>query len=989
MLAKLLTFYHDNRGPILGVSLVFSVGLLLVALHQKQTDVVTLTAKERTWLKTHPVIRVAPDPDFPPTEFFDSNGKHSGIAADYLSLLQKKLGIRFEIVKLRDWAEVLKKARQREVDVLAAVTKTPERSEFLCFTKPYLEFPAVIITRDTFAGPLNLKNLAGKRMSVKAGYGARYYVVTNYPNIRVDVVPDINTGLRKVSFGMRDALLENLLTASYYMEKEVITNLRIAGEAEYVYRMAFAVRNDWPVLRGILDKGLDHIIADEREVIYNKWVPLNAQFLLINKRMTPPLVMGAGLLVLFVVLVFFWNRSLTRQVSLRTRELSAELNERHRIESALRESEQKFRVLAETSPVAIFLYQGERLVYVNPSVSKLTGYTKQQLLSMKFWEWANGDSQQMMKSYGLARQQGESVPEKYEAKFRTRNGKQKCIMLSVGVIQYRGAPAGLASVFDITDRKRMEEELLSANEELEKRVRERTAELAASLEQLRFTQFAVERSSDQAFWIKENGRVFYVNDSACRALGYTREELISMSVSEFDPVYDISQQEARWSTLREKKYITFESSHRAKNGRAYPVEIRANFVVFDGHEYNCCFVTDISERKRAEDTLRKSESNLRIVAAALQEKQGFLRTLLDSIPDLIFYKDTKGFYLGCNRAFEDFTGKSEKEVFGSTDFELFPLDLALFFREMDRLMFLQNGPRRNEEWVTYPDGRRVFLETLKTPNRDTDGNLLGLIGVGRDITRRKLDEEALRKAHGELELRVRERTEQLTSMTAELSRAEEHERRRIATELHDQVAQTLALSKIKLSSLLRTGSNEESPEDLAEIMDHLATAIEEIRSLTFQLSPPILHEVGLEAALEWLSDEFRDKYKLLISFRHDSRPKPLEDEMRGALYQMSRELLVNVVKHARATNVLIEVLNMPGNVAVRIADDGIGFDYTKILSNQGSPGSFGLLNIHHRIKYLGGELNIDSKPSRGTIATLVLPLSIDISESSREDFHAD
>ncbi|HOP40367.1 MAG TPA: transporter substrate-binding domain-containing protein, partial [Geobacteraceae bacterium] len=432
MFAKPLTFYHDNRRLIVVGLLALFIGLPLVAVLHKKADTVTLTAEESAWLKAHPVIRVAPDPDFPPTEFFDSNGEYSGIAADYLALLQKKLGIRFKIVKLRDWAEVLKKARQREVDVLAAVTKTPERSEFLCFTKPYLEFPAVIITRDTYAGPLNLKSLAGKRMSVKAGYGARYYVITNYPNIRVDVVPDINTGLRKVSFGMRDALLENLLTASYYMEKEVINNLRIAGETEYVYRMAFAVRNDWPVLRGILDKGLNLITSDERDVIYNKWVPLNAQFLLINKRITPPLVMVAGLLVLFVVLVFFWNRSLTRQVSARTRELNSELSERCRIESALRESEQKFRVLAETSPVAIILYQGEDLVYINPSLSKLTGYSKHQLMSMKFWEWTDGDAQLTVKAYGMARQQGEPVPESYEAKFRTKDGEQKCVMVSAG-----------------------------------------------------------------------------------------------------------------------------------------------------------------------------------------------------------------------------------------------------------------------------------------------------------------------------------------------------------------------------------------------------------------------------------------------------------------------------------------------------------------------------------------------------------------------------
>jgi len=973
MFEKLISTLRKRKWLLLGTALFLSAASLLVNNQRHADGTIPLTVAERKWLKSHPVIRLAPDPDFPPTEFFDANGNHAGIAADYVALLQKRLGVRFEVVKLRDWAEILKKARTREVDVLAAVTKTPERSEYLLFTKPYLDFPAVIITHENFKGPLNLRNMAGKKLSVKAGYGARYYVVTNYPQVHVDVVPDIHTGLRKVSFGTREALLENLLTASYYMEKEIITNLRIAGEAEYVYRMAFAVRSDWPMLQRILDKGLRRITADEREVVYNKWVPLNSQFLLINKKITPPIVMGVGFLLLFVVLVFFWNRSLTRQVAKRTGELKDELDERRRIEAALRESEEKFRVLAETSPAAIFLYQGEYLVYVNPSAMGLTGFSEHEYLTMKFWDWIDDDFQQQVKSYGLARQMGEDVPEQYEAKFRTRDGQSKWMLLSAGRIQYRGASAGIASIFDITERKMMEEQLRRANEELEQRVTERTAELAASMETLRFTQFAVDKSADQAFWMKEDGRFFYVNRSACRSLGYTQEELLGMSLTDIDPIYRFENHADNWRMLRDKGALTFESKHRSKGGRVYPVEVRSNYLVFDGIGYDCCFVTDISARKQSEEALRTSESNLRLVAAALQEKQGLLRTMIDSIPDLIFYKDTEGVYLGCNKAFEDFVGKTEQEVVGCTDIELFPSKTAHFFREMDSLMLSLKTARRNEEWVDYPDGRQVLLETLKTPYRDPEGNLLGLIGISRDITRRKATEEALRKANDELDSRVRERTEQLSSLAAELSRAEELERRRIATELHDQVAQTLALSKIKLNSLALSGRFGEGEADLREIMGHLTTSIEEIRSLTFQLSPPILHEVGLDAALEWLCEEFQERYALRIRCKNDVKPKMLGEEIRGALYQMSRELLVNIVKHAQAKNVLVETTAFARQFKICISDDGVGFDTSEALHYGNTNNSFGLLNIHHRMNHLGGQFVIESDSERGTMATLVIP----------------
>jgi len=973
MSRKLFNSFSKQIWLVCAGFLLLSLVALLISQLSNTDETVVLTPDEKAWLQAHPVIRLAPDPDFPPTEFFTTTGHYTGIASDYVALLQKRLGIRFQIVKLQDWAEVLKKAKLKEVDVLAAATKTPERSEYLLFTKPYLEFPGVIITRNDVKESFTLRKLYGKNIAIKAGYGARYYVVTNYPHVQVDVVPDIHTGLQNVSFGKRDALLENLLTASYYMDKDAITNLRIAGEAEYMYRLAFAIRSDWPMLQQILEKGLQQISNEEREVVYNKWVPLNARYLLVNETIAPKIFITLGIIFLFFILVVGWNRALTRQVAKRTSELSDELRERIFFENALQESEEKFRVLAETSPAAIFLYQGESLIYVNPAARKISGFSEQECLKMRFWDWVDADFQKQVKSYGLLRQRGESVPENYEVKLRTKDGNIRWAHVSAGRIQYRGESAGIASVIDITDLKNVEEELRRTNDELEQRVQERTAELAASMEELRFTQFAVEKSSHQAFWVQENGTLFYVNDSACHSLGYDREELVGMSISKIDPDLKFESQTELWNSLRNNHSIVFESKHRRKVGQFYEVEVHANFLAFNGKEFICCFVTDISKRKQAENALKKNELDMRELVAALQQKQGLLNTLIDAIPDLIFYKDTEGFYHGCNKAFENFIGRSKESLIGCTDFDLFPAELAHFFREKDSSMFSKQSACRNEECCKYPDGRQVLLETLKTPYYDTQGKLLGLIGISRDITQRKEAEEALRKSNDELDLRVQERTAQLTSLTAELSQAEEYERRRIASDLHDQVAQTLALSKIKLNSLLLSGHTEERDEVLREIVDHLSTSIDEIRSLTFQLSPPILHEVGLEAALEWLSEEFQEKYRLRIHFQSDGKLRPLDEKTGAALYRMSRELLVNIVKHAQAKNVQIVVKSISSNIHVSISDDGFGFDSSQILDNGSSNNSFGLLNIYHRMQYMGGSFIIESVVGRGTKATIIFP----------------
>ncbi len=145
---------------------------------------------------------------------------------------------------------------------------------------------------------------------------------------------------------------------------------------------------------------------------------------------------------------------------------------------------------------------------------------------------------------------------------------------------------------------------------LKKLVEERTAELRRSEEALRFTQYAIDRTLDQAFWMTEDGRLFYVNDAACRTLGYSREELVGMSMPDIDPTHPPEVFAEHWRNLRKHGSITMESLHRAKDGRVYPVEIRANYVVFDGREYNCAFVTDISKRKQMEEELRHARDEL-------------------------------------------------------------------------------------------------------------------------------------------------------------------------------------------------------------------------------------------------------------------------------------------------------------------------------------------------------------------------------------------
>lgn len=612
--------------------LVSISALSFYTLNSSNNGMDPLTADERAWLRSHPVIRFAPDPDFPPTEYFDADGRYSGITADYLVLIEKKLGIRFEYIRLRNWDQVIDQAKTGRIHVFAAA-QTPVRSRFALFTTPYLELPAAIIASEKVREPLTPDKLRGMKVSVVSGYAVQEFLSSRYPDLQLDVVPDVQTGLRKVSFGTSDALVENLATASYYLDRQGISNLRIAGESGFSYRMAFGSRKDWPILNRILEKGLGQITRGEKRAIYRRWIPLEPKTLFASKGFQTALLVAFYAVLLLIAGIIIWNRSLSRQVRARTAELERELCERRRIEEDLRESEEKFRVLADTSPTGICLFQGERIVYVNAAGTRLLGFTEQECLSMNFWDWVHEDSREFVRERGLARQRGEQVPSRYECRHVTKSGAEIWIFVSAGLIEFRGAPAVMVSYVDLSDRKQMEEELRHAYDDLERRVEERTAELAETVAALRESERAYQR-----------------------------------------------------------------------------------------------------------------------LAAELERKQLLLRTLIDSIPDLIFYKDNDNLYLGCNKAFEEFSGRTEPELLGCNDLEVFKKEVAEAFRDNDRMMHFEGMPRRNEEWVDYPDGRRILLDTLKTPYYDQNGKVIGLIGISRDITERKRAEEQLWQKKHELEL---------------------------------------------------------------------------------------------------------------------------------------------------------------------------------------------------------------------------------------------
>ncbi len=364
------------------MALLCVIGLLCSATAtDTATPSLNLTPEERQWLSEHPVIRFAPDPDFPPIEWIDDTGTFKGVASDYIALAEQMLGVRFEMVRCSTWEDVLREARNGDIDVLSAAAQSEERSTYLHFTRPHIVFPAVIICRQDVDADLTLDDLRGMKVAVVAGYVWEEFLGRDYPDLVLDRVPDVNTGLRKVSFGLADAMVANLATSIHYIEDEGITNLRVAGETGYLSKLSFATRRDWPELHGLLTKVVDAIDEEQRDAIRHTWVRGITSAPAFNRTLLIALGISALVTLTLSVGIMGWNRTLKKQVDQRTEELQKELAERKRAEESLRLSEHKYRELVENANSIILRIDAQgRITFFNEYAQSFFGYTADEVL---------------------------------------------------------------------------------------------------------------------------------------------------------------------------------------------------------------------------------------------------------------------------------------------------------------------------------------------------------------------------------------------------------------------------------------------------------------------------------------------------------------------------------------------------------------------------------------------------------------------------------
>ncbi len=292
----------------------FIICLVLIlsfsTLSMAQTTEIQLSDQERAFIARHPVINLGVDPEFVPYEFIDTDGKYKGIAADYIELLSERTGLALVVHTDLTWSTAYEMAVEKKLDVLPCIARTSEREKYFLFSDPYIDFQRVAVVRDTNKSIKSFSDLLNTKVAVQINSSHLSYLKA-YP-IEINPYQTVEEGLSAVASGDEVAFVGNLATSSYMIKNKGFTNLKyVIINADEVQSLRFAVRNDWPELVSILNKGLASITQEEKIEINNKWIGVMNE---IDYGMIIRIV-GGILLVLFVSV--FWIIRLKKEVAKR------------------------------------------------------------------------------------------------------------------------------------------------------------------------------------------------------------------------------------------------------------------------------------------------------------------------------------------------------------------------------------------------------------------------------------------------------------------------------------------------------------------------------------------------------------------------------------------------------------------------------------------------------------------------------------------------
>jgi len=440
-----------------------------------------------------------------------------------------------------------------------------------------------------------------------------------------------------------------------------------------------------------------------------------------------------------------------------------------------------------------------------------------------------------------------------------------------------------------------------------------------------------------------DGQPVFVNPALCSMLGFSEQELCTRHCVNFSPPEDAQKDWALFEQLRARSIDHYQIEKRflRRDGSLMWGRLSVALLSDRPSPLVVAMVEDITERKRAEETLRESEEKFRSVF----QDAGIGMVIISP----------EGQFMGANGSFCDSLGYTQEELFTkSVEALTLPEDWPMFSQRLHAALNEGSGFHKIEKRCLHKSGRIVYTESSGSLIRNSQGDPQYFVGEVLDVTKRKEAEETI------------------ATINRRLVEAQEAERARIARDLHDDVSQRIALAATDIEKLKQAPptSTTELRQRLSEVWQRLIAVSMGVQSISHQLHSPQLEYLGIVAAVRSFCREFAARTNVEINFKADDVPNNLSDDVSLCLFRIVQEALQNATKHSQVRHFEVTLGSVGNQLHLTVSDRGIGFDADKPSGRAG----LGLTSMRERVRLVNGAINIESKRMGGTTIHVCVPL---------------
>lgn len=676
--------------------------LLILSIWSATAGALTLTDEEKAWLSEHPQLRLGVDASWPPFEFRDQEGHYQGLAADYIALIQERLGVTLKPIEPTNWSQVLEQARHNQLDLLPGIMSTPERQNYLSFTRPYLDFPIVILAHEGGPQPRTLKDLYGLKIAVVQDYAPHELLRTHHPDLNLVALPNVSSALQALATDEVDAVVGDLASSIWSLRQLKLDGLYVSGETPYRYQLAMAVPRENKQLVGILDKVLADMSSAEISHIQQRWVGNVVDQRSFWHDMLLYGLPGVLLLVAILAAMIRVNRR-----------LSSEISRRIALEQELRSSEYHYRSLVESLSAIAWEADANDFTYsyVSPHAEDLLGFATNEWLKPGFWRSILHPEDALWAQAYCESETAAGRDHSLDYRVIRADGHTLWVRNIVSMIEHGHRPLMRGLMIDISEAKHTEDALRLSEQKF------------ASVFQQCPDILLIARHSD--------GCLLEVNEAFEEQIGLSPSEVVGRTATELGLWGVSGSGPALLERLHRGGIRNLEMSFRRSNGQLFTGLTSAETFDLDGIPALVVAVRDISQLKETQQQLQTSEEK-------------FAKAFHASPDGLLLSRQSDGLLIEVNEGFCRLTGYDLNPTIDQTSLDLgIWVDLNERKRMVDQLQ--RDGFVRDFSChIRRSDGQIRLCELSARPL--PIGGIDCMLTIARDITERHLMQEKLQLA---------------------------------------------------------------------------------------------------------------------------------------------------------------------------------------------------------------------------------------------------